>query len=399
MSWHEGERATVVGGIVLAAICLFFYHGMLSAFWDFGTLQTSTGLPIAADFANYWSAAKLALAGKATSAYDIKELHEIQQQTFGTHHRYGCGWYYPPTFLLMVLPLGELPYRLAFVVWIGVTLLLFLLVLSRLSHHPMILPLCLLFPGTYMNFLFGQNGFLSGSLLGGGLLLLDRFPLAAGCLLGLLSYKPPLVGLAFLALIFGRYWRSLISAGATCLLLSLISLAVFGYQAWLDYFRVMSLPMQLLADGATSVDVEPTFMAAVLSAGFGIKAAYLVQLVVMLLVVAGVAWVWGKKLALALRGAVLVLGTLLFTPYAFVYDLAILALPLIWLWEDGRVHGRLPGELLLLMFGWLAPLAAPILWQFLRIFQGKLQVAPAVLLALFFLALLKAKAAMNRSGP
>jgi hypothetical protein len=51
------------------------------------------------------------------------------------------------------------------------------------------------------------------------------------------------------------------------------------------------------------------------------------------------------------------------------------------------------------MFGWLAPLAAPILWQFLRIFQGKLQVAPAVLLALFFLALLKAKAAMNRSGP
>lgn len=229
-------------------------------------------------------------------------------------------------------------------------------------------------------------------------MLLDDLPIVAGCLLGLLMYKPPLAVLTFVALIFGRYWKTLISACITCLFLSLISLAAFGYQTWIDYFKVMSMPMKLLACGATSLDVEPTFISAVLSAGFGIKVAYLVQIMVMVVVVAGVAWVWKKKLFLVLRGAVLVLGTLLFVPYAFVYDLAILALPLCWLWEDGRINGRWPGELLLLMCGWLVPLFAPILWQFIRVFQGKLQVAPIILLALFFLSLIKAKAAMKQAA-
>ncbi len=134
----------------------------------------------------------------------------------------------------------------------------------------------------------------------------------------------------------------------------------------------------------------PTFFAATLSAGFGIMAAYLVQGVAMLLAVAGVAWVWRRHTGLALRGSVLVLGTFLFTPYAQIYDLALLALPLCWLWEEGRIHGRLPGELLLLFIGWLMPLAEQILWNWINIFDGKLQIAPVIILALFFLSLVKA---------
>lgn len=179
----------------------------------------------------------------------------------------------------------------------------------------------------------------------------------------------------------------------------LISMIVFGYQVWLEYFKVMSIPMQQLEIGAAIWSIMPTFFAATLSAGFGVKAAYFVQGVIMLVALAGVAWVWrSKQVAISSRGAVLVLGTLLFTPYAFVYDLAVLALPLAWLWEEGRLNGRLPGELLLLLFGWLLPIAAPPLWDWINFLQGKLQIGPAILLALFVLSLIKARAAISRSG-
>ena len=122
------------------------------------------------------------------------------------------------------------------------------------------------------------------------------------------------------------------------------------------------MPMKLLEIGWAPWSIMPTFFAAIRSVGFGVKVAYLVQGAVMLLVVAGVAWVWMRKANLALRGSVLVLGPLLFTPYVFVYDLALLALPLAWLWEDGRVRGRLPGEFILLLCGWLCPLPFFVGW-------------------------------------
>ena len=78
----------------------------------------------------------------------------------------------------------------------------------------------------------------------------------------------------------------------------------------------MSIPMRQLEVGMAIWSIMPTFFAATLSAGFGIRAAYLVQGVAMLLAVAGVAWVWRRQTGLAIRGAVLVLGTFLFTPYA-----------------------------------------------------------------------------------
>jgi len=67
-----------------------------------------------------------------------------------------------------------------------------------------VLSLALAFPGTFQNFIQGQNGFLSAALLGGGLVILERFPLTGGMLLGALSYKPHLAALIPVALLAGR---------------------------------------------------------------------------------------------------------------------------------------------------------------------------------------------------
>ena len=254
-------------------------------------------------------------------------------------------------------------------------------------HILILLPLIVYFPGMFENFIFGQNGFLCGIFLGSGLLLLDSSPLAAGILFGLLSFKPHFFILVLIAFIFGRYWKALIGTIITTIALSLISLLVFGPGVWSAYLNTMSIPMHLLEMGAAAWSIMPTFFAATLSLGFGVRAAYLVQGLAMLMVLTGVAWVWMRKANLALRGSVLTLGLLLFTPYAFIYDLSLLALPLCWLWEEGHVRGRLPGELILLLCGWLMPFAAPLLWNPVNIFDGKLQIGPVVLLALFLLSL------------
>ena len=296
---------------------------------------------------------------------------------------------------MMILPLGFMPYLLSFSIWIGITLLLYMIVLYKIITHQILVPLMLLFTGMYQNFIFGQNAFLSGFMLGGGLLLLDRSPLLSGCLIGFLCYKPQIIILVLFALLVGRFWKAFIAAVVTSLILLFASFIVFGQEVWLAYFAVMSMPMKLLEIGWAAWSIMPTFFAATLSAGFEVKTAYLVQGVVMLIVVGGVAWVWMRKTNLALRGSVLTLGVLLFTPYAFVYELALLALPLCWLWEDGRARGRLPGELILLLCGWLMPFAVPLIWNKVNFLQGKLQIGPVVLLALFFLALIRTKIGQN----
>ena len=91
-------------------------------------------------------------------------------------------------------------------------------------------------------------------------------------------------------------------------------------------------------------------------AGAGNLVASTLQGIVMLGVIAGVYWVWSGNATAASRGAILILGILLFTRYAFIYDYAILAIPLAWLWQHGQTTGWLSLEKPLLLCGWVMPL-------------------------------------------
>ena len=60
-------------------------------------------------------------------------------------------------------------------------------------------------PAVFINAVGGQNGTWTAALFGGGLSLLERRPLLAGGLLGLLSYKLQLGLLIPVALLAGRH--------------------------------------------------------------------------------------------------------------------------------------------------------------------------------------------------
>jgi hypothetical protein len=60
----------------------------------------------------------------------------------------------------------------------------------------------------FINAVGGQNNTWTAALFGGGLSLLERRPLLAGGLLGLLIYKPQFGLLIPVALLAGRHWRA-----------------------------------------------------------------------------------------------------------------------------------------------------------------------------------------------
>jgi hypothetical protein len=390
LNWKLKLHVPTLLGVIFNAMMLTFYLLVLSVIWNFHTGRTLFGNPIATDFANYWTASSMALSGNPAAAYDINKLFGLEMKIFGASSPMGVGWYYPPTFLLIVLPLALLPYLPALFTWLASTFALESLILYKISPTANIFWLSLFSTGNFCNFLFGQNGYLSASLLGGGLLLLDTYPVAGGLLLGMMSYKPNLALLIPIALIAGRRWRALLSAGASALAMVLLSFMVLGYQVWIEYWKITAVPM-MLSGKIGPWSIMPTIYSTVLSLGFDLFTAYTVQCLVMAIVAFLVAWAWYRETNFVLRASILTLGIPLFTPYAFSYDLAILSLPLVWLWVDGQKNGRFPGETLLLFLGWISPFFAQIIWTLRLIPERKVQITSLILLALFFLTAAKVR--------
>ncbi len=330
------------------------------------------------DFLEFWVAASMTLAGKAAQVYDFGQFQQALAAAAGGE--FLTPWFYPPVFLLMVLPLGYLPYYAALVLWLAISLAGYLWVIRAIAPHPLTWLLALSFPWALMNLDYGQNGLLSTALLGGGLVLLPRSPYLAGALLGILCFKPNLALLVPVALLAGRCWQALGAFLAAAAFLTLASGLVLGWELWAAFLGILSHPMEALTSGAAALEQMPTVFSMVRLAGGSAAAAHGAQVIVALGALGVTAWAWAKATPWVIRASILVLGTLLFTPYASQYELARLALPLAWVgWESSRDGGGWR-EKLFLWLGWLTPLLS------LALAEARLvQVTPFLLLGFVYL--------------
>ena len=383
MRWLNRERLTVYPRILLVGYILCGAGLVLSAAYSKTGLTDFLDRPLGTDFSHYWIASFLAQAGHPLTVYQAPEFIAALEAFFKV--TYPVPWFYPPTFLLMVYPLAFLPYLVSLGLWLAATLTAFLTVLRRIAPHPLTPWLALAFPGTFQNFVNGQNGFLTTALLGGGLCLLNQSPWVAGFLLGLVSYKPHLFALVPVALIAARRWRALLAALITAMLLAGASFLLFGPGVWVAFWKNLALTMTLAREGLLPINKMVTIFAILLPVGVGFSYALIIQGVVMVFVAAGVGYVWKGRFSFARQAAALVLGTFLFTPYAFPYDLALLALPLAWLGWEGYKTGWLPGEPGLLCLGWLLPLITSVMAII------KCQLTPLILAALLILVVKSSK--------
>jgi alpha-1,2-mannosyltransferase len=313
----------------------------------------------ALDFVGFWVPANLAALGRATAIYDHHLAATLQQAISGRSDEY-VPWVYPPTFLLLILPLGVLPYMVAFVAYVTAGLIVYWVALRKLAGSEGRM-LAFAFPGVIICLCNGHAEFLIAGLFGGALLLLDRRPYIAGLLIGLCSVKPHLFLMVPVALVAGGYWRSICSAALLVLLGAAISVAVFGVEVWRDFFLTASgLGGGIGHNGASFETVLAKQQSAF---AFGSRLggpilAATVQVATMVVAAWAVAITWARDRPLVDRACVLCCGTLLASPYLFDYDLVILAVPIALLARDGLAQGFPPWRKSLLCALWIAPALA-----------------------------------------
>ncbi|QGP78615.1 glycosyltransferase family 87 protein [Sphingobium sp. CAP-1] len=330
--------------------------GLLTLFATAHGTVDSLGRPLGTDFSNVWTAGWMADHGRAPEAWNWSAQHEVQKQVHHDPKIPFFPWPYPPPFLIVATMLAQLPYVAALLVWQGVTLLLALSLVRRiLPNDRDALWVALGAPVTLVCLGHGQNAFLTASLLGAGMLLIDRRPWIAGMLLGALVYKPQFAVLIPVLVLARGNGRAFLSAGLTVAALCLLTLAIWGWPVWRAFLDSLPPTQHIIIEaGAPGWEKIQSPFAAIRQWGGSIPLAYGVQGIVTIIAVI-VAALAARRGTMDMRGAAALSAALLCTPYVLDYDYVLLGVASAYFVADALKRGWLPGERCWLVYVWFIP--------------------------------------------
>jgi alpha-1,2-mannosyltransferase len=395
--WITRDRVRFAAAALLIAFIAALAYLVATA----NGLNDALGRPLGTDFSNVYAAGTLVLDGEPQAPFDPAQQYAREQAIFGPATPF-YGWHYPPFFLLVAAALATMPYLLALAVWQGATLALYLLVLRMIvtdapgeprreapapaakpAPDPLWLLLALAFPAVFVNFGHGHNGFLTAALIGAALTCLDRRPVLAGVLIGLLAYKPQFGLLLPVVLVASGRWRVFAAAAVTVAALAAITTAALGTSVW-DAFLASThfTRIIVLENGETGWQKIQSVFSAVRMWGGPVPLAYAVQGAVTLMLVAAMAWLWRAPVDFALKAAGLIIAAVLATPYSLDYDMTALAPAIAFLAVHGMRCGFAPYEKSALAALWIAPLVARSLAQAMLLPVGLFAMAAMLIVIL-----------------
>lgn len=397
--WLTRERIRLVAAAILVASSIGLLVLVLTAH---GGIDAQ-GRPLGTDFANVYAAGTFVDDGQPEAPFDLARQYAREQAIFGKATPF-YGWHYPPYFLFVASALARLPYGLALTAWQVVTLFLYFLTMRAIvepsfgeEHSAGLgsaadwLLLTFAFPAVLINIGHGQNGFLTAALLGGALAVLDRRPIVAGILFGLLIYKPQYGLLIPVALAAGGYWRSFAAAAAAVVVLTLATTLAFGPHVWSAFLDSTHFARTVaLEQGDTGWHKIQSVFSWARMWGAPIPLAYVLQGAVIVAAGTALAWLWRSPAPYPLKAATLCLAAILATPYTFDYDMMVLAPAIAFFAVDGLARGFGPWEKTALGVLWLVPLVARSVAQISLIPLG----VPAMLLV-FVLILRRAELGLS----
>jgi alpha-1,2-mannosyltransferase len=433
-AWLTRERVGLVAVAILSVSGVALVYLAATAH---GLVDTQ-GRPLGTDFSSFYAAGTHVLDGHPDAPYDLARQHARQQAIFGPATPF-YGWLYPPFFLFIAAALARLPYAAALAVWQAVTLGLYLLAIRAIltsslrgaptaparsgrpddrfrassesitpeseelarktglwrrlwipdsrsaasgMRHDWLL-LALAFPAVLINLGHGQNGFLTAALLGGALAVLDRRPIVAGLLLGLLAYKPQFGLMIPLVLTAGGHWRSFATAAITVVLLAFVTTLTFGTDVWHAFLESSRFArLVVLEQGDPGFYKMQSVFAWARMWGAPIPVAYALQAALAAGLAVALLWLWRSAAPYPLKAAALCLGAILATPFTFDYDMMLLAPAIAFCAADGLARGFGPWEKTALAGLWLMPLFARSVAQITLI-----PIGVPVMLAVFILLL------------
>jgi len=311
------------------------------------------------DFLVFHAALRAWIEGKLALIYDIDVFTAFQNAIYADRFHVYAGFrpfFYPPIWLLLLLPLAGLAVGKAYSAFMVVTAGIATWLEGRRDWWGWLA--IVTSPAAVGTVLAGQNTFLSVALLYGGLHLLERSPAAAGILFGVLAYKPQIWALVPIALVAAQQWRALAWTAGTVAALALASAGVFGFDFWHAFFdatreagsaRVVNEMVNRMYMQMT------TLFASARIVGFPPEIAGALQATIAVLAVVVVWLTFRRRGSTDLRTAILITAIFLLSPYTLNYDLLLLMPVVVALYRRTAAEGFYATERLVYLALWLMP--------------------------------------------
>ena len=281
------------------------------------------GKSVLLDFDVFHLVAVMIGEGNMQGGYDPQQLLQ-RQSTLPGFDGSQLFFSYPPPFAVLLAPLGGLPTWLAYLLFMGGALVLYLWSLRRLAGEGFHTVLVLMLPLLLLVLRAGQNGLLTGALMGLAALGAVQGRARGGVPLGMMVVKPHLAVGFGLWLLLERRWGCVLVALATVLATSGLSMLVFGPQVWTWFLGSAATSSEALRAGVFPLFRMTSVYAFALSIGAATLWAMLLHVGVILAGIASLFWL--RRIgasARVLAGAALYLSALI-SPYNYDYDLAML---------------------------------------------------------------------------
>lgn len=350
MNTLPGTRLVTSRLMLIAILAISGLLAIVSAvlFQAPGVLGRDKGLT---DFDAFHIAGTLAARGSAVDAYQVAEMVAAQRTITGTAGF--MPWTYPPPYTLLMEGLAWLPIGSAYLLFIATGYLFYLLVLRQIAGAYLPGVLIAIAPTIFLMVRTGQNGFLTGGLVGAFLLAFQGPRAVAGVPLGLMCIKPHLaVGIALLALL-GRRWMAMAIAAGVVAAAMLVATLAYGTVIWSAFFGSVRDASHFLEMGYYPLFRMSSVYASVRSFGGPASLALTIHIIVALAAIGALVHLWRRGCHARILAASTCTASLFVSPYSYDYDLTILGLAIAFLLPDLIARARQWELAALLGLSWL----------------------------------------------
>lgn len=332
---HIGYREAKAHAIVFACIGWLF----VLSFGILGSGDRSVFGPLKwSDFVHFYTLGQIARTGPPSLLYDGPAQHARQVELIPASADDGFIPIYGPQTALLFAPVTVLPYVPAGWLWATITVATYLWAIwiawrpARwfLRDRAFVTAAALAFPPACLLAMFGQTTVVPIFAFAAGWLALegDR-PFVSGLALGLLAVKPQL-GLVLAPVAFvAAEWALIGGVVASVAVQCAAVLAWFGPSVFGDY----ALALQRLPASADLFEPDAYKMHSItaLTKLLPSPAGFVTWAGLSLLIVIATGAIWRRYQSPRVRCGLLVLGSVLVSPHTAIYDVTLVALPVVWL--------------------------------------------------------------------
>lgn len=342
---HVMESQPILYSVLVVCVLSIIYTSL-----DLAFKFSSGGVNVLTDFHAFYIVGQMFKNESVEHAYHFKTMFEAQNAFMGTQSF--MPWSYPPQFNFIVAGLPILPLGLSYLFFVLFSFSCYIFTLRYLSGPYLAAVLISIAPALLITIRCGQNGFITGTLIGLFIIALPKRRFYAGLVLGLMVIKPHLaVGITLISFILRR-WSVMATAAMIVLLSSLFVTFYSGQGIWIAFISGAREASKFLELGLYPLNRMISIYASFLSFGFSAGLALTAQIVVALSSCFIVFFTWRRNWKPDRMLGISALATLYVSPYGYDYDLTILGVALSILIQDIAKHATNKEKLSMLALSW-----------------------------------------------